>query len=155
MTAETAVEKATYWQQTKDGDPHAYFIKSRHYSHTPRPRGNRHRFRIVGPSEYLLLVTADYNALFLWTAPKNGVRRDGQNGLNCAIFRNETDILSSKLILEAEVLAYRRWGPIRMFTYVDPTAVRSSNPGYCFKCAGWKHCGTSTRHKLVILEKYP
>jgi hypothetical protein len=141
------------WHQRKDGDPHAYALKARHYSHTERTRGNRHRYRIVGPSQYLLLVTADYNALFLWTAPK--IRRDGQNGLNCAVFRNESDILSSKLILEAEVLAYERWGPVRMFTYVDPTAVRSSNPGYCFKCAGWRRCGFSERHKLVILEKMP
>lgn len=62
---------------------------------------------------------------------------DGQTGYNCAIFRNESSRRSSDVILECEAIAIDRWGPNRMYTYCDPAKIRSSNPGYCFKQAGW------------------
>jgi hypothetical protein len=68
---------------------------------------------------------------------------DGQTGYSCTIFRNEGPRRSSELILEAEDAATRRWGPNRFFTYINPKKVKSANPGYCFKCAGWKHIGMS------------
>ncbi|MDR1160049.1 MAG: hypothetical protein LBK69_05415, partial [Syntrophomonadaceae bacterium] len=66
--------------------------------------------------------------------------------------RNESRILSSTLIKEAEEHAWRRWTGERLYTYVNPKKIRSSNPGYCFKIAGWTHCGF-TKGALVILEK--
>ena len=35
---------------------------------------------------------------------------------------------------------------------VDPKAVRSTNPGYCFMAAGWRRCGV-TKGGLIILER--
>lgn len=78
---------------------------------------------------------------------------DGQDGYNCAIFRNEGQRQSSEIILEAEEMAFRKWGPNRLFTYIDPKKIRSTNPGYCFKMAGWKRIGLSKSGK-VLLAKY-
>lgn len=71
------------------------------------------------------------------------------------LFRNESDVLSSKLILAAEKIAAARWPGERFYTYVDPKKIRSTNPGACFKKAGWRVCGVTKTKKLVILEKWP
>jgi hypothetical protein len=73
----------------------------------------------------------------------------------CSIFRNEGPLRSSDLILEAEQLAWRRWPGQRLFTYVWPAKVKSVNPGYCFKMAGWQQCGRNKDGRLIILEKLP
>ncbi len=52
----------------------------------------------------MVLVTQDYSALFIW---RKFINDSGQQGINCAVFRNESPILSSELILEAELLACR------------------------------------------------
>lgn len=78
----------------------------------------------------------------------------GRGGVNCAVFRNESDLLSSTLILEAEALALQRWPDARRFyTYINPRAIASTNPGYCFKVAGWRRCGVTAARELVVLEK--
>ena len=58
------------------------------------------------------------------------------------------------MILAAEELAWRRWPGERLYTYVAPWMVHSSNPGYCFQVAGWRKCRTTAR-ELVELEKLP
>jgi len=40
----------------------------------------------------------------------------------------------------------------RLYTFVNPRKIRSSNPGYCFLKAGWRKCGITKWQKLVILE---
>ena len=70
------------------------------------------------------------------------------------MFRNESPILSSVLVAEVDELGWARWpDESRHWTYVDPTKVRSSNPGYCFLRAGYRRCGHSKRG-LLILERY-
>jgi hypothetical protein len=56
------------------------------------------------------------------------------------MFRNEGAGLSSELILAAVELTERLWGPSPhgWSTYVARDRIRSSNPGYCFKMAGWE-----------------
>jgi len=72
------------------------------------------------------LLTVHCDALFVW---RKFLSADRQVGVNCAIFRNESPILSSTLILEAERLAHARWPAERLYTYVriydiDTSAVR-------------------------------
>lgn len=98
----------------------------------------------------MVLMTSDQSALFVWRKFKDD---SGQEGINCAIFRNEGPLLSSYLILEAEKLAYDRWGKERFYTYINPSKIRSVNPGYCFKVAGWTVCGITKVNKLIIMEK--
>ena len=139
------------WLHAQDGDPRAYALFRRHYStlaYKSRPRGAERRF--CGPGEKMVLLTPDCNALFVW---RKFVDKSGQQGINCAIFRNEGPQLSSELILAAERLAWQRWPEARLYTYVNPRKVRSSNPGYCFKKAGWRVAGQTKTRKLSILEK--
>lgn len=60
------------------------------------------------------------------------------------LFRNLGPQLSSDLIKSAVCETYKRW-PVKygdfpsesLRTEIDPAAVNSRNPGYCFKCAGF------------------
>jgi hypothetical protein len=139
------------WVITKDGDDTARAIFQRHYSYRPYADGRR-PLLFTGPGEKLVLVRGDARALFVW---RRFVSADGQQGVNCAVFRNEGAELSSRLIREADALADARWPGERHYTYVAPKRIRSSNPGCCFKAAGWRACGTTKWNKLTILERMP
>lgn len=118
-----------YWLLTLDGDQLARGLFDRHYSRR-RYADGRAPLLFVGPGEKTVLITPAADA----------------------VFRNESPVVSSLLILDAEKVAARRWPRERLYTYVNPTAIRSTNPGACFKHAGWRACGT-TKGGLVILEK--
>ena len=143
------------WIPVRDGDTRALWLYRRHYSCKPYKDGRRapgtYGFvrKIIGPGEYLLLLTVTCDAVFSW---KRFIDASGQDGVNCAVFRNEGPLLSSSLILDAEQWAWDKWPGERLYTYVDPRRVSSRNPGYCFKSAGWRHCG-KTAGGLHVLEK--
>jgi hypothetical protein len=137
-----------YWRGVKDGNPFALEIYERHYS-VRQYKDNRVRKLFCGPGEKLVLITENMDALFVW---RKFIDDSGQDGVNCAVFRNEGPILSSLLIMEAEKIARRRWGNERFYTYVNIRKIKSSNPGYCFLCAGWQKCG-KTKGGLIILFK--
>jgi len=51
-------------------------------------------------------------------------------------------------------LAQQRWpNQQRLYTYVNQRKIKSANPGFCFKCAGWQYAGRTKSKKLHILEK--
>lgn len=130
------------WLVTDTCDDAARGLYMRHYSSWKRPK-NATNPRFVGPGEVMVLVTVDYRAVFVWR--KSMFRMDGQTGIECTVFRNEGAGLSSSLIRQADAMAFKRWPGERHFTYVDPKAIDSEIPGYCFKRAGWKHIGESKR----------
>lgn len=134
------------WRQVRDGHPVGKQLYERHYS----ARANRDSKLFVGPGGKLVLLTEDCQALFVWRQFKSD---DGQQGVNCAVFRNEGPQLSSELLRQAEVIAWARWPGQRLYTYVNPRKVRSKNPGCCFKKAGWRRCGVSAKG-LLIFEKH-
>lgn len=148
----------SHWYPLHDGDPMAFGIMRRHYTFQKyadgrrNNPGNRSRRLFVGPGEKMVLATSDGLALFVW---RKFIDDSGQQGINCAVFRNEGPHLSSTLILEAEQLAWGRWPGERLYTYVNPKRIKSANPGYCFKKAGWRTCGKTFAKQLHILEKYP
>lgn len=137
------------WLQVKDGDVSGQCLFSRHYSKYNYKDGRKPKL-FVGPGEKLVLITAAGDALFVWRKFKDA---SGQAGVNCAVFRNESNQLSSDLILLAEQFASLRWPNERLYTYVNPKMIKSTNPGYCFKQAGWQICGVTKKRKLIILEK--
>ena len=139
------------WIQIRDGNGTARKLFDRHYSRYTYKDGRRPKL-FVGPGQKMVLMTSDQSALFVWRKFQND---SGQEGINCAIFRNEGPLLSSYLILEAEKSAYRRWGNERLYTYINANKIKSVNPGYCFKKAGWSVCGVTKIKKLVIMEKLP
>lgn len=108
-------------------------LADRHYSR--RTVGAR---QFLYSGRKLVLRDAEARIVFGWLYPDPSLRMDGQTGYNCAIFRNESTRRGSDIILEAERAAFAKWGPNRMYTYIDPRRVRSPNPGYCFKVADWK-----------------
>lgn len=141
----------THWLPVRDGDPSARRLYHRHYS-SRKYRDGRRPKKIIGPGEYMLLVTSDDLAVFGWRVFRSRDLKYG-HGVNCCIFRNESPLLSSMLILEADDWAWSRWPEHRRhYTYVNPDRVRSSNPGYCFKKAGWKQCGR-TLGGLIVLDR--
>lgn len=143
------------WRRARDGDPEGLALYERHYSSRLYKDGRR-RALFVGPGEKTVLVAHDGRALFVWRRFRDD---SGQEGINCAAFRNEGAGLSSALITEAMAIAWARWPGERLYTYVDAIEVRSSNPGYCFLVAGWRHAGWTKgghgRHSLRILEALP
>ena len=145
------------WLRVKDGDPRAVAIYRRHYSVDLR---YDHSKGIGGPGSRMVLLTPGCDALFVWRLRPRGLALntngydDGQRGVMCSVFRNEGLRLSSELIREASERAWVKWPRERLFTYVDAEKIASANPGYCFKQAGWQHCGR-TKGGLDILELTP
>lgn len=123
----------------------------RHYSKYHYKDGRRPKL-FVGPGEKLVLITQDGRALFVW---RKFIDASGQTGINCSVFRNESNLLSSTLIKEAMQIAFERWPGERLYTYVNPKKIKSTNPGYCFLSAGWNFCGYTKVNKLIILEFIP
>lgn len=139
------------WIPIHDGNLFAKKLFKKHYSYY-HYKDNRDRKKFIGPGEYIALITPKLDALFVW---RKFISMDKQNGINCAIFRNEGSTRSSDLILAAEDWAIRKWEKQRFYTYVNPQKIKSINPGCCFKKAGWKSCGITKKRKLIILEKLP
>ena len=145
------------WIEVKDGDVRARALFDRHYSRIHYKDGrqfnpnNPKRNLFCGPGAKMVLLTTTCDALFVWRKFNSG---DSQQGINCMVFRNESPLLASELILEAERLAAQRWPGERFYTYVKPQGVKSTNPGFCFIRAGWRKCGITKVNKLLIFEKF-
>jgi hypothetical protein len=136
------------WWLTKDGDMDCLALYERHYS-AYKYKDGRRRSQFVGPGQTIVLRTIDADALFVW---RKFIDDSGQQGVNCAVFRNESPHLASELIRQADAIADFCWPGERHYTYVRAEAVRSTNAGFCFKQAGWRTCGR-TKGGLIILEK--
>lgn len=137
------------WIEVKDGNDTGRALFDRHYSRYRYADGRKPKL-YLGPGEKMVLLTPCARALFAW---RKFISGDGQEGINCAIFRNEGAGLSSDLVRAADALADERWPGERHYTYVNPREIRSANPGYCFIMAGWERCGITKKRKLVILER--
>jgi hypothetical protein len=137
-----------HWIVGQDGERELLQLYERHYSCYTYADG-RQRTQFVGPGEHIVLTTPKRDALFVW---RKFIDDSGQDGINCAVFRNEGCVLSSDLVREADSIADWCWPSQRHYTFVRAAAVRSRNPGFCFICAGWQHCGY-TKSGLVVLER--
>ena len=127
-------------------DPEMALFSDGHYS-----RQTVGSPQFMPPGETLVLRDSTGLILFGWV--KQFFRADGQRGIYCSIFRNETSQRSSEIILESEKWALEYWTDRRFFTYVDPNEIKSPNPGYCFKMAGWKFLRRNADGKH-LLEKW-
>jgi hypothetical protein len=123
-------------------------LADRHYN---RQSPGAPQFAGNGPK----LVLRDTAGDVVWVWINSPLARwDGQTGYYNQTFRNESARLSSDIILEAEQHAITKWGPGRMFTYIDPASVRSSNPGYCYLMARWHKHGYSKTRRRRLMVKY-
>ncbi len=148
--APTPLERLPFWWLTKDGDRECLEMYERHYSAHKYKDGRKRRL-FVGPGEKIVLRTLLAEAIFVWKKFKSD---DAQTGVCCAVFRNESyPVRSSLLIEQADAIADFCWPGERHYTYINPEAVQSRNPGYCFLCAGWCKCGTTARGLLILERK--
>lgn len=132
------------------------------YGHYSRRKPGAPQF--LPPGQTLALLTPDELALFGWWRPhpRSGLKAmNGLDGWTCTIFRNTGPARSSSLILDAERAlrdASLGCGPDGMLTYVFDRKVRSTNPGYCFKCASWRVHPTRPRsadgRKTLLWKPY-
>lgn len=136
------------WWLTKDSDAACLALYERHYS-ARRYRDGRERRLFCGPGEKVVLRTWVGDACFVWRRFRDA---SGQTGVCCSFFRNESPHRSSELVAQADRIADCIWPGERHYTYVNAAKVRSTNPGYCFLCAGWRRVGY-TKKGLVILER--
>lgn len=142
------------WQKVTKFDPRSAALADRHYSR--RTIGSN---QFMPPGETMILLTEATDAVFGWWRPHPGsgiVAMNGLDGWTCTIFRNEGVGRSSDLILGAEEALLETGvtvGPAGLITYVWDSRVRSANPGYCFKCAGWRVTGKSADGKKTLLQK--
>lgn len=142
------------WIEVRDGNDSVREIFDDHYSRYTYADGRRPKL-FVGPGEKLVLIQADGGAICAW---RRFINRDGQRGVNCAIFRRERGDLASELLQTARYVAWLRWPGERLYTYVDPRKVkptmRAGRPtwGHCFYQDGWRFAGL-TQGGLHILER--
>jgi hypothetical protein len=126
-------------------------MRTTHFDDEMRQLADRHYSRrTVGTRQFLYsgkkLVLRDAAGLVLfgWMYPQESMRMDGMKGYNCAIFRNESTRKASDIILEAEYWAFEKWGPNRLYTYIDPAKTKVIKyrgrriVGFSFIKAGWK-----------------
>lgn len=140
-----------YWYGVSDRDDRAVALYERHYSCINK--GRRATREITPPGHSMVLLGANCDALWVWSVELK--RRDGQQGVNCNVFRNESSVKSSVLIREAMEIAWQRWPGQRLFTFINTPKIRSTNPGYCFQVCGWRKCGYTKVRGLIILEYVP
>lgn len=147
-----------YWRRSHKFDKRAAALADGHYSR--RTPGSP---QFMPPGETIVLVREiggdQIDALFGWWRPHpaSGLRAmNGLDGWTCTIFRNVGPVLSSTLILDAELHLFAPLvpcGPDGLLTYVFDRKVASVNPGYCFKRAGYAVAGRSADGKKTLLRK--
>ena len=145
-----------HWTLSHRADQYARAIADRHYN---RQKVGSPQF--VPPGRCLVLRTDTAFWVTSWPFAQF-VRHAWAGAMVCSAFRNEGDILSSKLILDA--LAATRWKypdlpELGMVTFVNRAKVRSKrNPGYCFIKAGFEPCGQTNGglHALQLTsDRFP
>lgn len=142
------------WRRVTKFDRRACALADRHYSR--RKVGSP---QFMPPGQTLVLLTEDEQAVRGWWRPHPDAGIKAMNGLDgwtCTIFRNEGPRVSSELVMEAEQALLGEGhdiGPDGLITYVWSAKIRSTNPGYCFKQAGWRRTGLSADKRKVLLQK--
>lgn len=142
------------WQRVTKFDPRTAALADRHYSR--RKVGSE---QFMPPGQTVILLSDDERAVFGWWRPDpaSGIKAmNGLDGWTCTIFRNEGQRRSSDMILAAEIALVATGcgcGPSGFITYVWDSRVRSVNPGFCFKQAGWRRTGRSADGRKTLLQK--
>lgn len=145
--------------QTQRADKAAAKIADRHYS---RQKPGTDQF--TPPGRVIVLVTPEYNALWATSWPyEQYVNRVIPDAWVNSIFRNESNHLSSEMILQA--IAVTKWyfgkpPASGMITLIDTTKVKPIKKrgknywGYTYEKAGFQHV-TETQGGLLIFQLLP
>ena len=142
------------WQLVDRFDPATRPIADRHY--------NRQKIgspQFVPPGRCVVLRTPDADAFWITSWPFGEyVRHAWPGAWVCSAFRNESEHLSSELIIEALAATLSIWPEppeLGMITFVDRSKTRpKKDPGYCYLMAGFERVG-ETKGGLVALQMLP
>jgi hypothetical protein len=129
------------WALSNKFDARALPLADRHYNR--RKVGSP---QFVPPGRSLVLLTDEADALWTTSWPfAEYVRHAWPGAWVNSLFRNESEHLSSELILEAVAATLWRWPDppgLGMVTFVDAGKTRpKAHPGYCYRKAGFEHVG--------------
>lgn len=130
-----------YWTKVARCDSRARALADRHYS-----RQTLGAAGFMPSGRVLVLLAAGGDAV--WGVCEN-LDPVGNRRFRCTIFRNESLVLSSVLIVEATERTYRFWRrryhglpSVPLTTEVDPArTLKKRDPGRCFRKAGWSDVG--------------
>lgn len=135
--SETAVQP---WALSWRADPVARAIADRHY--------NRQKIgaaQFVPPGRCLVLTTPGPSLwVTSWPFAEYVKHRWAGAWVNSAFRREGGAELASDLIRAAVAATRWKWPdvpPLGMVSFVDPSKVRSTNPGYCYVQAGFEFDG--------------
>jgi hypothetical protein len=143
-----------HWHLSYRADPLVKPLADRHYN-----RQNPDSYQFAPPGKCVVLRTANNDAFWITLAPfAQYVRHQWAGAWTCTAFRNEGSVLSSVLIKQAVAATLFLLGSappdLGFITFVNPAKINSSNPGCCFKKAGWKFAGF-TQSRLYALQLLP
>jgi hypothetical protein len=129
------------WIRSDRADPVARKIADRHYN-----RQSVGADQFVPPGRCVVLRTPSGDAFWVTSWPfAEYVRHAWAGAWICSAFRNESDQLSSALILEAVAATRGVWPDppdLGLVTFVNAEKVRRKrDPGRCFRRAGFQHVG--------------
>lgn len=148
------VRAAMRWQLVDRCDPATRPLADRHYNRQSIGAPN-----FVPPGRCVVLRTPEVDAFWVTSWPfAEYVRHAWPGAWVCSAFRNESEHLSSELILEAISATLSIWSvppKLGMVTFVDRSKTRpKKNPGYCYLMAGFEQVG-KTKSGLVALQLLP
>lgn len=139
------------WEIANRADPRCVAIADRHYS---RQKPGTPQFVPPGRCLVLFAETPTGRAVWVTSWPfAQYVKHAWAGAWVCSIFRNEGAALASSLIndaLAATLFFYGNSPSLGMITFVKPSAIRSANPGYCFKKAGFRLAGAAKDGKPCL-----
>jgi len=141
------------WTLSHKYDPAGAKLADEHYSR--RKVGSP---QFMPPGETIVLIAP--GAVFGWWRPhpRSGIKAmNGYDGWTCSIFRRNAGPLASEMILAAELALESQQaapcGPSGLLSYVAEGKVRSSNPGFCFKMAGYRPIGRAAHKDKTLFWK--
>lgn len=164
----TKTEGAMHWRLSHRADKRALLLADRHYS---RQKVGSPQF--VPPGRCVVLLTRDESALWVTSWPfAEYVKHAWAGAWVNSLFCNRGVTLSSDLIREAIAVTrtFFEVPPLGIVTFVDKGEIRSTNPGCCYKFAGFRKaicpnhmikvqdcaaCNGQTRGGLVALQMLP
>lgn len=141
------------WELAHRADPRCVALADRHYS---RQKPGTPQFVPPGRCMVLYAKTATGEAVWVTSWPfAEYVKHAWAGAWVCSIFRNEGAGLASELIRDAVAATRAYYGEppfLGIITFVLPKALRSTNPGACFKHAGWRVAGAAKDGKPCLQQ---